>query len=77
MNVRLCDHAFTYIAHFLICSLDDLFSKVSVADLQDEQAIVKMIRFLETRIQKKDLLQEDLHEKRMNDPLFIFQCLDL
>ncbi|KAG5342720.1 KIF23 protein, partial [Acromyrmex heyeri] len=49
---------------YLGCSLDDSFPKTDATDSQDERAIVELLRFLEMRIQRKDLLQEDVSEKQ-------------
>ncbi|XP_071638039.1 uncharacterized protein [Temnothorax longispinosus] len=48
----------------IMSALCDPFPKASVADPQDERANARLMRFLETRIRKRDLLQEDLHEKQ-------------
>lgn len=64
VNLYLHDHASLH-RDFLICSLGNPFPEANVADPQDEQAIVRLMRLLETRIQRRDLLQEDVREKRM------------
>ncbi|XP_018058878.1 PREDICTED: kinesin-like protein KIF23, partial [Atta colombica] len=49
---------------YLDCSLDDSFLKTDATDPQDERAIIELLRFLEMRIQRRDLLQEDVSEKQ-------------
>ncbi|XP_036148312.1 kinesin-like protein KIF23 isoform X2 [Monomorium pharaonis] len=47
-----------------MAALDDFFPKVNAPDPQNKRAIVRMIRILETRIHKRNLLQEDVLEKQ-------------
>ncbi|XP_011705387.1 PREDICTED: kinesin-like protein KIF23 isoform X2 [Wasmannia auropunctata] len=47
-----------------ISRLSDPLSEANVVDLQDERTIVRLIRLLGTRIQKRDLLQEDVCKKQ-------------
>ncbi|XP_011051518.1 PREDICTED: kinesin-like protein KIF23 [Acromyrmex echinatior] len=47
-----------------MATLDVSFPKTDATDPQDERAIVELLRFLEMRIQRKDLLQEDVSEKQ-------------
>ncbi|XP_018317203.1 uncharacterized protein [Mycetomoellerius zeteki] len=47
-----------------MAALDDSFPKADATDPQNEQTIVELSRFLETRIQRRNLLQEDVSEKQ-------------
>lgn len=58
---------------FFVCSLGDPFPEANVSDPQDERTIVKLMRFLETRIPRRELLQDSVREKRMNSLRCIFQ----
>lgn len=72
---RRISHSRVHLHGDFRCSLDDSFPKesVDVADPQEERANARLIRFLETRVQERDLLQEDVHEKRKNNPQDTFQ----
>ncbi|XP_018355123.1 PREDICTED: kinesin-like protein KIF23 isoform X2 [Trachymyrmex septentrionalis] len=47
-----------------MAGLDDSFPKADTTDPQDEQASVELLRLLEMRIQRRDLLQEDVSKKQ-------------
>lgn len=55
---------FTY---FLACSLDDSsdFPNTELTDPEDDQAISKLIRYLQKHGQKRHLLREEGNQKRM------------
>lgn len=44
--------------------MGDSFPNTKLTDPEDEQATAKLMRFLETYIQRRDLLQKDVHKKR-------------
>lgn len=46
--------------------MDDSSSNTKPIDPKDEQIITKLMRFLETYIQRRDLLQKDVHKKQNN-----------
>lgn len=53
--------------------MDDSSSNTKPIDPKDEQIITKLMRFLETYIQRRDLLQKDVHKKRINNFIYYFQ----
>lgn len=56
---------------FSICSPEiEYFPEIKSMDPNDEQTIVELIRFLENRIQIRDLLREDLLQKRIFKDIF-------
>ncbi|CAL1682504.1 unnamed protein product [Lasius platythorax] len=44
--------------------MGDSFPNTKLTDPEDEQATAKLMRFLETYIQRRDLLQKDVHKKQ-------------
>lgn len=52
--------------------MDDSFPNTKLIDPKDEQITTKLMRFLETYIQRRDLLQKDVHKKRINNFIYYF-----
>ncbi|XP_029672344.1 kinesin-like protein KIF23 isoform X4 [Formica exsecta] len=46
--------------------MGDSFPKTKLIDPEDEQVTAKLMQFLETYIQRRDLLQKDVHKKQNN-----------
>lgn len=52
--------------------MGDSFPKTKLINPEDEQVTAKLMQFLETYIQRKDLLQKDVHKKRTNNSVYSF-----